>query len=78
MFLFIFGVMFFDLFLLKEMIQCNFSIQFDFIYNSIFFFKKGLILFVKIKFLRFNFIKKNDFYIFIKRNGSSLIISIFL
>ena len=27
-FLFIFGVMFINLFLLKEMIQCNFSIQF--------------------------------------------------
>ena len=59
--------MFFDLFLLKEMIQCNFSIQFDFIYNSIYKKKKkkkSLILFVKIKFLEFNFIKKNDFYSF--------------
>ena len=66
--------MFINLFLLKEMIQCNFSIQF---YLQ-FYLKKGLTLFVKIKFLGFNFIKKNDFYIFIKRNGSSLIISIFL
>ena len=64
--IFIYGVMFFKLFLLKEMIQCNFSIQFDFIYKKIIFTtliwkiiftilftkkeKKSLILFLKIKF----------------------------
>ena len=53
MFLFIFGVMFFDLFLLKEMIQCNFSIQFDFIYNSIYKKKKKK---------KFDFICKNKVF----------------
>ena len=64
-----------NLFLLKEII---FTIQFDFIYKKIIFttliwkiiftilFEKSLILFGEKKVLGFNFIKKNDFYVFIK------------